>query len=75
MQIEWETANREIIKICDMEDKHLINTIKFLEKNDFKIKRISGGGHDIDDMWYDEDIQCKKLEYIAMCFEKLKRGL
>ena len=30
----WQTADKRILKICDMEEEHLLNTIKWLERND-----------------------------------------
>lgn len=33
----WVTKNGDILKINDMDNSHLKNAMKYLEKNDFKI--------------------------------------
>ena len=30
----WETADKRTLKICDMGNEYLVNTIKWLERND-----------------------------------------
>jgi len=45
------------IKISDMDDSHLLNTIRFFErraKEGVTVRR--GGGSEPDDFWYEEDI-------------------
>ena len=67
------------IKISDLEQSHLINIIKYIERKSENGVRIrSGGGFDAEDMWYDEytatgEIAKRHLNYYAYKEELEKR--
>jgi len=52
---EHTTRDGRKIKLCDMSDEHLANTIQLIERRAKEgiIIRI-GGGVDLTDLWYDE---------------------
>jgi hypothetical protein len=77
----WETQNGDEIAYKELEDKHLFNIIKWIEKranNGITIR--NGGGWDIDDMWYEEyEIDGEEVlemyDYKGLLKEAKKRGL
>lgn len=68
----WETKNGEKIKICDMEIDHIKNTINYLKKHtDFY--DISGGGFDIDSMYYEDNSYLVEKKIKELQYELNKR--
>jgi hypothetical protein len=57
MTFQHRTANGGIISLSEMSDKHLLNTLKFLQRRAREgVVLRYGGGSDDSDMWYEEDI-------------------
>ena len=58
------------IRISDMSDSHLANTVKLIRKRAENgiVVRYGGGGPDPGDMWYDEDFLEgeEALEYLEV---------
>ena len=51
------TKDGELIPIAEMDDQHLLNTIRlFKRKAKEGITVMSGDGIDAEDIWYDEEI-------------------
>lgn len=53
-----QTADGRVIPLDEMEDSHLINTIKSIKKRAQygAVIRHGGGGPETEDMWYEEEI-------------------
>ena len=52
----WTTKDGDEIAYKDLDDNHLLNIIKLINKKAIEGCTIcSGGGHDPDEMWYDEE--------------------
>lgn len=75
------TADHVIMRIADMTDSHLLNTIRLWQR---KAKEglvvMRGGGFDSDEIWFDEDVfygddALEELNYGAYVREAKKRGL
>lgn len=67
----WKTKKGEKLLIRDMETSHIENCIQMLEK---KIKEgrtmvIHAGGHDADDMYYDEEDITEEIEEQILNFK------
>lgn len=77
----WETKEGERIRYDKLDSAHLLNILKWIEKRaETGITLVNGGGHDIDDMWYEEEELngkevLKHYGYKGLCKEALKRGL
>lgn len=77
----WTTENGEEIPYSKLENRHLLNILSFIEKKSKKgITLIHGGGHYIEDMWYEEEIikgdEVKKhFDYEGLKKEAGKRKL
>lgn len=73
--------DRAEIAIREMGDRHLVNTIRLLQRkaqSGITVRR--GGGTTAEDMWYDEDIVTGKraleiLHFADFIAEANKRGL
>ena len=52
----WKTKDGKLVKYKDLKDSHLWNILKWIErKAEEGITIMTGGGFDLDDMWYDEN--------------------
>jgi hypothetical protein len=52
----WRTEAGELIEYEKLEDRHLLNILKFIEKRAKEgMTLIYGGGFDAEDMWYNEE--------------------
>lgn len=77
----WDTAEGERIRYDKLDSAHLLNILKWIEKRaEEGITLTHGGGHDIEDMWYEEEELIGKqvlkyFDYKGLCKEVLKRGL
>lgn len=56
MTFQHQTANGGIISLSEMSDKHLLNTLKFLQRRarEGVVLRYGGGAED-NDIWYEEE--------------------
>ena len=66
----WTTQNGRNVRICDMTDTHLINTIEYLERSDIFV-----GNVDIEDPWGDMISGTEHDLYPVLCDERKRRGL
>lgn len=75
------TRSGQKIRIADMGNSHLINTIKYLQKAAERgVKTKNGGGQSENDFWYEEktltgEQALKHLDFDAYVLEARKRGL
>lgn len=72
---EWRMANGEWIKIEDMDDNHLDNSIKMLERNDFCLLTPVGACYP-EELYYDAEDSLDGEGHIIhalMCIEKQHR--
>lgn len=82
MKKYWETINGDKIEYKKLENSHLLNILKWIERraeNGMTIE-VGGGGWDIDDMWYDSweikgDEVFEKYDYENLKKEAKKRKL
>ena len=69
------------IRIEDMSDTHLLNTIRLIERRSTEgVTVMTGGGIDADDIWFDTytaigECALEKLNYAAYKKEAAKRKL
>jgi len=77
----WITKNGHRILYKDLEDDHLLNILKWIEKKSKDgFTLLTGGGCFPDEMWYDEiylegrEVK-KHFDYYNLKKEALKRGL
>lgn len=68
----WKTKKGKVIRITDMEDSHLLNTIAFIKRTNFTVP--IGGGCEPEDYWYDE-IDVTPPQLSVMEDEVESRGL
>lgn len=68
----WVTKDGREIKIVDMEDSHLLNTIKYLKRTGRHLVRFGTYGSLAEDMYYDED---PSPVYLSLKAEAKRRGL
>ncbi len=68
----WVTKDGREIKIADMTDSHLLNTIKYLERTGRDKERFGTRGPLAEDMFYDEN---PSDVYLALRAEAKRRGL
>ena len=76
----WETKDGKEIPIKELEDRQLLNIIKYVEKLAKKLdgKILFGECYDIETCWYetgDEEDWLKHLGYEDLVKEAKKRGL
>lgn len=79
----WYTAECIPILYKDLKDDHLLNILKWIEKNSILGMTIQDGGGglwDVDDIWFDEyEIKGKQVEkrfdYNGLLHECKKRNL
>jgi hypothetical protein len=80
MSKSWITKDGKVIELSKLEDSHLLNILKYIERTAKRLdgEVIMGGGHDPDDMWYeagDEEDWKIKFDYYELENEAIKRGL
>jgi len=82
MKYYWETKEGDRIEFSKIEDSHLLNILKWIEKRAEEgiTLQYGGGGWDIDDMWYEEEHLIgknvlKHFKYGPLLKEALKRDL
>ena len=81
MSKKWETKSGDYILYSDLKNNHLLSILKYVEKrakDGMTLK--SGGGHYLDDLWYDEtEIKGKEVldyyGYKGLIEEVKKRNL
>lgn len=72
--MKWKTRDGRELEIKDMDNEHLINTIKYIERKNFVQIIPQGGGNCAEDIWYDEiEIDLKPI-YNEMVRELNKRS-
>lgn len=76
----WTTKEGEEIEYSKIEDTHLLNIIKYVEKRAKELDGhvINGGGVDAEDIWYDigsEEDWLKAMDYEGLLLEAQKRRL
>jgi len=77
----WETKQGDFIPYKKLEDSHLLNILKWIEKRAKEGMTLQyGGGHDAEDMWYEEEeIEGKEVleryDYKGLVKEAKKRSL
>jgi len=78
----WETANGEEVAYEKLEDNHLLNILRFIEKKAEEGITLSygGGAWDIDDLWFEEEhLSGQKVkdhfDFKNLAKEALKRGI
>ena len=75
--MKWHKTNdRRKIKISNLDTRHLINAIMYIKRKakEGLVIRI-GGGHDSDDMWYEEYALYGKKAKKYMNYKIYKREL
>lgn len=70
----WTTKDGRRLKIQEMTDQHLINTIRYVERNQYKYVMCFGGGSG-EDVWYEEKEIDLMPQYLDMRREAYRRGL
>lgn len=82
MKKYWKTQTGEEIEYKKLENSHLLNILKWIERRAENGMTIAtgGGGWDIDDMWYDEyDIEgdevLERFDYKGLVKEAKRRNL
>lgn len=79
--MNWKTKDGEIIKIKDMADSHLINSIKFIERNaeryvngmkDFYLSCPPPNGEMANDCFETKFVEVMNLEPEDLCNENTK---
>jgi hypothetical protein len=81
MKKYWETQSGHEIEYKKLEDSHLLNILKWIERraeNGMTVK--IGGGHDVEDMWYEEweisgDEVKERYDYKGLLKEAKRRKL
>lgn len=77
----WTTKEGKEIPYSELEDSHLLNILKLIERRAEELdgEIIDGGGAwDIDDIWYIEGTEeewREKFGYSGLKAEAIKRGL
>lgn len=72
--MKWRMANGQYIKVTDMSDSHLKNTIKYLARNPY-LFAIGGSGIDVEDMWFETNEMEHQMWTKALNKELERRGL
>jgi hypothetical protein len=68
----WETKDGKEIPYNKLEDGHLLNILRLIErKAKDGLSCQAGGGFDIDDMWYDEWVEFGQDVYYRFDYEGL----
>ena len=67
----WTDANGVETRIRDLDDQHLVNIIRWLERTTF----AAGGGSGPDDFWYEETDGTDHECYVPLLREAVRRGL
>jgi len=81
MKKYWETQTGEEIEYTKLEDSHLLNILKWIERRAENGMTIEdGGGYDLEDMWYDSwgiegDEVLERYDYKGLLREAEKRTL
>lgn len=77
----WTTKEGEEIPYSKLEDSHLLNILKWIEKRaEDGITFTTGGGHSPEDFWLDEtdligEDVLEHYNYKVLCKEALRRDL
>jgi hypothetical protein len=77
----WTTQNHEEIAYNKLEDYHLKNILRWIErKAEEGLEEMYGGGIDAEDIWFDSDTIYgddvkEKYDYKGLMKEAKKRGL
>jgi len=80
MKIIWTTKEGKEIEYKDLEDSHLLNILKLIERKAKELdgEVIDGGGFDAEDIWYIEGTEeewREKFGYSRLKKEAKKRKL
>ena len=76
----WTTEDGKEIPYSKLEDAHLLNILKYIEKRAKELdgEIIDGGGVDTGDIWYAEGTEeewREKFGYTGLMAEAVKRGI
>lgn len=72
---EWITAQGQRVRVRDMSDRHLVNTIRHLERNVYFADAFDDGKGNTLDPFDDYEPEPPSRVYRAMLYEAKRRGI